>query len=83
MAVHCGVDFHSRQQLVMWCDSRDGEVHERQLAHKSLDDVRSFYSQFSGEVIVVLKAKLRTRKGRQKLDEIPLSPALSRQRTRF
>jgi transposase len=180
MAVHCGVDFHSRQQLVMWSDTRDGEVHEQQLAHKSLDDVRSFYSQFSGEVIVgleasgysewfetmlgelghqvwignateirrrarsrqktdrrdaellldlllkgefprisrppleslevlrrlryrhrlvqlrtamrnslqapalgsgvVLKAKLRTRKGRQKLDGIPLSPALSRQR---
>ena len=29
---------------------------------------------------VVLKAKLRTRKGRQKLGELPLSPALSRQR---
>jgi transposase len=180
MAVHCGVDFHSRQQLVMWCDTRDGEVHERRLDHKSLDDVRSFYARFGGEVIVgleasgysewcetmlgelghqvwvgnateirrrarsrqktdrrdaelrlalllkgefprinrpsreslevlrrlryrhrlvqlrtamrnslqapafgsgvVLKAKLRTQKGRQKLDEIPLSPALSRQR---
>ena len=29
---------------------------------------------------VVLKAKLRTRKGRQKLGELPLSPALGRQR---
>jgi transposase len=180
MAVHCGVDFHSRQQLVMWCDTLDGETLERWLDHKSLDDVRSFYAQFGGEVIVgleasgysewfetmlgelghqvwigsateirrrarsrqktdrrdaellldlllrgefprisrpsreslevlrclryrhrlvqlrtgmrnslqalalgsgvVLKAKLRTRKGRQKLDELPLSPALSQQR---
>ena len=56
MAVHCGVDFHSRQHFVMWCDTHDGEIHERQLTHKSLDDVRSFYSQFSGEVIVGIEA---------------------------
>src|SRR5215207_3051923 len=56
MAVYCGVDFHSRQQFVMWCDTRDGEIHERQLTHKSLDDVRSFYAQFSGEVIIGIEA---------------------------
>src|SRR2546423_14956676 len=56
MAVHCGVDFHSRQQFVMWCDTHDGEIHERQLTNKSLDDVRSFYSQFRGEVIVGMEA---------------------------
>lgn len=56
MAVHCGVDFHSRQPFVMWGDTRDGESHERQFTHKSLDDVRSFYSQFTGEVIVGLEA---------------------------
>lgn len=56
MTVHCGVDFHTRQQLVMWCDTRDGEIHQRQLDHKSLDDVRSFYSQFRGEVIVGIEA---------------------------
>lgn len=56
MAVHCGVDSHSRQQFVMWCDTHDGEIHERQLTHQSLDDVRSFYAQFSGEVIVGIEA---------------------------
>jgi transposase len=56
MAIHCGVDFHSRQQLVMWCDTRDGEIHERRLAHASLDEVRGFYSQFDGEVIVGIEA---------------------------
>jgi transposase len=56
MAVYCGVDFHSRQQFIMWCDTHDGEIHERQLTHKSLDDVRSFYAQFSGEVIVGIEA---------------------------
>lgn len=56
MAVYCGMDFHSRQQFVMWCDTHDGEIHERQLTHQSLDDVRSFYSQFTGEVIVGIEA---------------------------
>lgn len=56
MATYCGVDFHARQQTVMWCDTRDGEIHEHRLSHLSPDLVRKFYAQFTGEVIVGLEA---------------------------
>src|SRR5262245_16210766 len=52
MTTYCGVDFHARQQLVKWCDTGDGEVHEAQIWHQSLAEVREFDAQFSGEVIV-------------------------------
>ncbi len=56
MTVYCGVDFHTRQQLIKWCDTRDGEIKEERLFHDSLDDVRKFYAQFSDEVIVGIEA---------------------------
>ena len=56
MTIYCGVDFHARQQVVNWCRTADGEVHQRQLLHKSPDEVRQFYSQFEGQVIVGLEA---------------------------
>ncbi len=52
MTTYCGVDFHAWQQLVKWCDTADGEIHERQLWHQSLAEVREFYEQFNGQVIV-------------------------------
>lgn len=52
MPSYCGVDFHARQQLVKWCNTDDGEIHEQQLWHQSTDEVRKFYAQFQGEVIV-------------------------------
>ncbi|HZS04610.1 MAG TPA: IS110 family transposase [Blastocatellia bacterium] len=55
MPIYCGVDFHSRQQTIAWCDTRDGEIHFDKLAHQ-LDDVRAFYARFEGEVIVGLEA---------------------------
>jgi transposase len=56
MAIYCGVDFHARQQFVKWYDTADGEIHGRQLSHQSPDEVRDFYAQFTGEVIVGLEA---------------------------
>jgi transposase len=56
MAIYCGVDLHTRQQLIKWCDTRDGEIKEQRLPHDSLESVRSFYSQFTGEVIVGIEA---------------------------
>lgn len=56
MTVYCGVDLHTRQQLVKWCDTRDGEIKEQRLFHDSLDEVRNFYSQFTGEVLVGIEA---------------------------
>lgn len=52
MPIYCGVDFHARQQLVKWCNTDDGEIHERQLGHQSIPEVREFYGRFEGEVIV-------------------------------
>ena len=51
MAIYCGVDFHPRQQSVSYCDAADGEIRYRELHHER-DDLHSFYSQFTGEVIV-------------------------------
>jgi transposase len=56
VTIYCGVDLHTRQQLVKWCDTRVGEIKEQRLSHDSLDAVRSFYSQFTGQVIVGLEA---------------------------
>jgi hypothetical protein len=53
---YCGVDFHARQQFIKWPDTADGEIHQIQLSHKSLDEVRMFYAQFIGEVIVGFEA---------------------------
>lgn len=56
MAIYCGVDFHTRQQFINWCDTCDGEIHQLRLMHHSLEDVRSFYAQFSEPVIVGIEA---------------------------
>jgi transposase len=42
-------------QTVAYCDSANGEIHLAQLDHRK-DDVRAFYSEFIGEVIVGLEA---------------------------
>ncbi len=55
MTVYCGVDFHARVQTVSWLDTSDGEIHQKDLNHQE-DDVKAFYQQFSGEVIVGLEA---------------------------
>lgn len=53
--VYCGVDFHARMQTIAYCDSANGEIHLAQLDHRK-DDVRGFYSQFTGPVIVGLES---------------------------
>jgi transposase len=55
MTVYCGVDFHARCQTVSYCDTADGEVKLQELHHRT-DEVRSFYAQLSGEVVVGLEA---------------------------
>lgn len=55
MPIYCGVDFHARQQTICYCDTANGEIHRRELDHQK-DDVRSFYGQLTGEVIVGLEA---------------------------
>jgi transposase len=55
MTVYVATDFHAREQTISYCDSVDGEIHRRKLRHQH-DDVRAFYEQFTGEVIVAFEA---------------------------
>lgn len=55
MTVYCGVDFHARVQTVSWMDTQDGEIKQQELKHGS-DDIRGFYQQFAGEVVVGIEA---------------------------
>jgi len=55
MTVYLGVDLHARQQTVAFVDTSDGEIKRRELHHQQ-DDVRSFYQQFTGEVVVGVEA---------------------------
>ena len=55
MTTYCGVDFHVRQQTIYHCDTADGVIHCHELHHDK-GDVRAFYSQFTGDVIVGLEA---------------------------
>ena len=55
MTVYCAVDFHARQQTISYCDTETGELQRHELHHQR-DNVREFYEQFTGEVIVGLEA---------------------------
>jgi len=55
MTIYCGVDFHAGQQTICYCDSAHGEVCPRELRHDR-DNVRGFYAQFRGDVVVGLEA---------------------------
>ncbi len=55
MSVYLGVDFHARTQTVCWCDTADGQIHQRTLDHQH-DDVRGFYTQFAVPAVVGLEA---------------------------
>ena len=55
MTLYIGVDIHARQQTLSYLDSSDGTTGQVVLDHER-DDVREFYSQFQGEVIVGIEA---------------------------
>ena len=54
--IYIGVDFHARQQTICYLTTEGGEVVIHQLKHQDKDQVRAFYAQFSGQVIVGLEA---------------------------
>jgi transposase len=60
MTVYIGVDFHARQQTISYLTTEEGEIRRTRLEHSADDitheNVRSFYSQFKGEVIVGFEA---------------------------
>jgi transposase len=55
MTLYIGVDIHARQQTVSYLDTSDGTTGQVQLDHER-DDVRQYYSQFQGEVIIGIEA---------------------------
>ncbi len=55
MPVYLGVDLHVRTQTVCWCDTADGEIHQRTLDHRH-DDVRAFYTQFAAPAVIGVEA---------------------------
>jgi len=54
--IYIGVDFHARQQTVCSLKTDEGVVSTYNLKHQDKDEVRAFYQQFSGRVIVGLEA---------------------------
>jgi transposase len=55
MTLYIGVDIHARQQTLSFLDREDGTTGQVELQHER-DDVKGFYSQFQGEVIVGIEA---------------------------
>ena len=56
MTTYCGVDFHARQQVIVWSSTDDGEIHHLKIWHDNLEKVKAFYAGLSGQVIVGLEA---------------------------
>lgn len=53
MTVYIGVDFHARQQTISYLTTEDGEIKRLQLDHGQPAEVREFYEQFRGELVIV------------------------------
>jgi transposase len=54
--IYIGVDFHARQQTICYLKTETGELVTCELKHQDKEQVRTFYQQFSGHVIVGLEA---------------------------
>ena len=55
-AIYIGVDFHARQQTICYLKIETGELVITELKHQDKEQVRAFYQQFQGLVIVGLEA---------------------------
>ena len=55
-AIYIGVDFHARQQTICYLKIESGELVITELKHQDKAQVRAFYQQFQGHVIVGLEA---------------------------
>ena len=54
--IYIGVDFHARQQTICYLKTETGELVTFELKHQDKQEVRAFYTQFKGHVIVGLEA---------------------------
>ena len=52
-AIYIGVDFHSRQQTICYLKIETGELVISELRHQDKEQVRAFYQQFSGHLVIV------------------------------
>jgi transposase len=55
MTLYIGVDIHARQQTLSYLDTSDGTTGIVELSHER-DDIKGYYSQFQGEVIIGIEA---------------------------
>ena len=55
-AIYIGVDFHARQQTICYLKTETGELVISELQHQHKEQVRAFYQQFQGQVIIGLEA---------------------------
>jgi transposase len=55
-AIYIGVDFHARQQMICYLKTETGELVITELKHQDKEQVRAFYRQFPGRVIIGLEA---------------------------
>jgi transposase len=54
--IYIGVDFHARQQTICYLKTETGELVTCELKHQDKEQVRAFYQQFPGHVIIGLEA---------------------------
>src|SRR6266498_1758485 len=54
--IYIGVDFHARQQTICYLKTETGELVTCELKHQDKEQVRAFYKQFQGHVIIGLEA---------------------------
>src|SRR5437016_14542731 len=54
--IYTGVKFHARQQTICYLKTETGELVFHELKHQDKQQVRAFYAQFPGPVIIGLEA---------------------------
>jgi transposase len=54
--IYIGVDFHARQQTICYLKTETGELVISELKHEDKEQLRAFYQQFQGHVIIGLEA---------------------------
>src|SRR3989449_9373854 len=54
--IYIGVDFHRRRQALFYLTTKGGEVRRQELKHQDKAEVRAFYAQFTGHVVIGLEA---------------------------
>jgi transposase len=55
-AIYIGVDFHARRQTICYLKTETGELVISELKHQDKEQVRAFYAQLAGQVIIGLEA---------------------------